>query len=124
MCVARAKRELVTARQQHAAREDLRTVAHRRCARDRDPVADGNGLRAVEAAIAHDADRRRLGVPFGDVAVLVGDVEDDLTVRIAPRHRFDDTGDFDDCAGTGIEQSDLAVVRVGNYRRSSSEKNS
>ena len=103
------ERELVAVRQQHAARENLGAVAHRRRARDRHAIADANRA-PVYAAIPQDADRRRFGIPHGLHAFLVLHGQEDLSVRIAPRHRLDDAGDFDRLPR--IEDSGLAVMRV------------
>ena len=58
-----AERELVAAREQHAAREDLVAAAHGWRAGDRDAIADDDGAR-LRAAIAHHRDRGRLGIPL------------------------------------------------------------
>ena len=107
--VGRSERELVAVRQQHAARKNLGSVAHRWRARDRHAIADANWA-PVYAAIPQNADRRRFGIPHGLHAFLVLHGQEDLSMRVAPRHGLDDAGDFDRLSR--IEDTRLTVMRV------------
>src|SRR6185295_9322633 len=101
--------ELVTVRQQHVARKNLGSVAHRWRTRDRHLITDMNRV-SVYAAIPQNADRRRFGIPYGYRTLLVLHREKDLSMRVAPRHGLDDAGNFDRL--TRIEDTGLTVMRV------------
>ena len=107
----RSEIELGAVRQQQAARKNLGSGAHRRRARDRHTIADANRA-PVYAAIPQDADRRCFSIPDGLHALLVPHGQEDLSMRVAPRHGLDDAGDFDGLSR--IEDTRLTVMRVSN----------
>ena len=102
--IARSEIELVTARQQYVASQNLGNVADRRRTGDGDAVADGDYIARGDSAVAHHADRGRFGVPLP--AIVPG--EHDLAVRVAPGNGLDLTGHLN--GSTCVENPDRTVV--------------
>src|SRR5262249_6296243 len=107
--IARSERELVAVPQQYATCKNLGPGARPRRARHCQVIVDLD-CAYVYAAITQNADRRGFSIPNGLYAFLIFHGQQDLSMRIAPRHGLDDAADFDSLAR--IEDTRLTVMRV------------